>query len=401
MTVYIEDLIRISVVGIDFMDNRSASMMESFNEQTTKGMGLTEKQRSAAIRILNQNKSEIARSMSLDISAFLENPQFRLPLREIKVVKQISIISYKDQGRYIKVEFPYDEEKIKIIRAHKEHSDQAFWDQGHTAWIFSLEERNIEFLIRFCENQEFNFDEEFDGYRKKTLDIIKNMQDHIPVLALDKNGPKIVNSPKNLPILTSKDIVSAVFEARKLGILTWDESIAQHITIFHLPESIKEFLTSDYDHVTLIDSQKTPIDCLKYHVSYMSPCLVIVPGGNEFEKITQAYDFLKNQGIENSQISTMFRLPSETGADFNNFVKNNEINGPITEDTKIVFVSTKLPKSVIKSKIRFNCVINMGTHSAHHTIKEFMKNHENVVIFSELTKIKNIRDRQSWLLQGL
>jgi hypothetical protein len=69
--------------------------------------------------------------------------------------------------------------------------------------------------------------------------------------------------------------------------------------------------------------------------------------------------------------------------------------------SKIVFVSTKLPKSILKSKINFNCVINMGTHSAHHTIKEFAKNHENLVTFSEINKFKNIKDRQEWQLHGL
>jgi hypothetical protein len=57
-----------------------------------------------------------------------------------------------------------------------------------------------------------------------------------------------------------------------------------------------------------------------------------------------------------------------------------------------------MPKSVLKSKIRFGSIVNMGTHSAHHTVKEFMKNHENLVIFSEITKFKNIRDRLSWQL---
>jgi hypothetical protein len=235
MTIYIEDLIHRSVVGINSIDHRSTSMLESFNEQNNKGAGLTEKQRAAAIRILTRHKVDVSKSLGTDISSILENPQYRLPLREIKVVRQVSIISYKDQGRAIKVEFPYNEEKIKSIREYKKHSLQAFWDAENKYWIFALEEENIKFLVKFCENQEFKFDEEFTEYKKNILDIIENMHNHVPMLVADRDVPKIVNSPKNLPILTSKDVLSAVFEARNLGILTWDENVNQHKSIQELP----------------------------------------------------------------------------------------------------------------------------------------------------------------------
>jgi hypothetical protein len=39
----------------------------------------------------------------------------------------------------------------------------------------------------------------------------------------------------------------------------------------------------------------------------MSPCLVIIPGGSEYEKILMAYEFLISCGIKNYEMSTMFR----------------------------------------------------------------------------------------------
>jgi len=85
-------------------------------------------------------------------------------------------------------------------------------------------------------------------------------------------------------------------------------------------------------------------------------------------------------------MSVMFRLPAETGKNFNDFVKNNQLNNPITDKTKIVFISSKLPKPVIKSKVKFNCVINLGLGGVHYTIKNFTENHENLINFSEKTK---------------
>jgi hypothetical protein len=377
-------------------------MIASFDNQNYQGAGLTEKQRAAALRILRHHQPFLSSALgNVDLQANLDNPVFKLPLRILKTVRKLSIVDHADHGRSVKLEFPFDEERIKKIKEQRDKITVTSWDSEQSAWFMSLEETTIRFLMDFVKDSDFEIDQELRDYFLQTEKIVENIENHLPMLVLKNKELKIANKPENLPELESKDVLSAVFEARKKGILIWDETVNQHTAMKTLSDPVREFLNHDYDHMTLIDSQKNTIDCLDDIVDHMTPCLFIIPGGNELEKISQAHDFLISRGIENSEISTMFRLPSETGADFNNFVKNNEINGPITEDTKIVFVSTKLPKSVIKSKIRFNCVINMGTHSAHHTVKEFMKNHENVVIFSELTKIKNIRDRQSWLLQGL
>jgi hypothetical protein len=366
-----------------------------------KGVGLTEKQRGLAVRIPKNYEKNLDIFFNGPVSSFLENPTFKLPVRVIKYVRKISIINHPDYGRSIKLEFPFDEEKIKQIRDKRSIANTIAWDQNLTAWIFSLEESSIKFLMDFVGEDKYEFDQEFTNYLEQTLDILKNIENIVPMLALDNGLPKIVNSLENMPDLTSTDILGAVFEARKLGILTWDENIEECPEIKNLPESIKELLSSDYDEMTVVDSQKTEINVLSYVVEYLSPCLFIIPGGNEIDKLSKAYDFLQDVGIKNSEVSTMFRLPSETGENFNNFVKNNQLNGPISDETKIVFVSTKLPKSVLKSKIKFNSIVNMGTHSAHHTVKDFMKNHENLVIFSEITKIKNMRDRLTWQLQEL
>jgi hypothetical protein len=399
--MFIEELIHFSTVGAGQLDFQDLEIMRSFHEQTMKGVGLTEKQRGLAIRILKTYEKNLDIFFNGPVSSFLENPTFKLPVRVIKYVRKISIINHPDYGRSIKLEFPFDEEKIKQIRDKRSISNTIAWDQNLTAWIFSLEESSIKFLMDFVGEDKYEFDQEFTNYLEQTLDILKNIENIVPMLALDNGLPKIVNSLENMPDLTSTDILGAVFEARKLGILTWDENIEECPEIKNLPESIKELLSSDYDEMTVVDSQKTEINVLSYVVEYLSPCLFIIPGGNEIDKLSKAYDFLQDVGIKNSEVSTMFRLPSETGENFNNFVKNNQLNGPISDETKIVFVSTKLPKSVLKSKIKFNSIVNMGTHSAHHTVKDFMKNHENLVIFSEITKFKNIRDRLSWQLHGL
>ena len=103
-------------------------------------------------------------------------------------------------------------------------------------------------------------------------------------------------------------------------------------------------------------------------------------------KLTQVYTILKGFGLEDKNMSVLFRLSSETGRNFNNFVKNQGLNGPICDETKAVFISGKLPKTILKSGIRFNSIVNMGFSNAHYTLKEYSKKHQNLVYFDVTIK---------------
>jgi hypothetical protein len=120
----------------------------------------------------------------------------------------------------------------------------------------------------------------------------------------------------------------------------------------------------------------------------MHPCLIIVPGGMEFAKTKTMYEFLKGQGYQDDEMSVLFRLSTGQGTEFNEFVKDNNLNSPITDRTKFVFVSIKLPKPVVKSKINFQSVISLGKSNVHYTIREFFKNRQNLIYYCEKSSQK-------------
>jgi hypothetical protein len=126
-------------------------------------------------------------------------------------------------------------------------------------------------------------------------------------------------------------------------------------------------------------------------VQNMSPCLITVPGGNELSKLQLALPMLKAAGIENSEISVLFRLPNDTGQDFNNFVKEEKLNSPITENTRAVFLSGKVPKPLFESNLKFNCVINFNFYNVHYTLANLVKNMHNVINVIADKKQKEIR----------
>jgi hypothetical protein len=358
-------------------------LVYSFSDQIGRGMGFTEKQGTIALKIIKSHADQLSTSLKTDIHAFLKNPTFRFPFRQINIIKKISIQKNSVYGSIIKVEFPYNESYVNTIRKNKGRVEHAQWDPEEKAWIFALTESSIQILTEMFSNEQFDFDETFQLYSDQVSAIQEHMEEFVPMLVLEENKPIFKNIPKNVPDLESTDILHAVFEARQKGVSAWSDEISTQLGSMDIAPIVRTFLDTDPGQQFHVNSEKYPISALSTFVKIMSPTLFIIPGGSEFEKFQRAYTFLKSEGFENKDISVMFRLDSKIDKNFNNFIKEQQLNSPIGENTKIVFISSKLPKPVLKSNIKFHSVINMGFEAVHYSIRDFMKNHENMIVYSE------------------
>jgi hypothetical protein len=358
-------------------------LIRSFADQINRGSGFTEKQGTLALKMLKKHSAVLSAMYSTDITNFLTNPTYKYPFRLIGSLKKISFIKKDPMGSVIKVEFPYNEAYVNRIRSVKEDLGHAVWDKEEKSWIFSLCEKNLVFLATFAKDENFQYDENFENYISQINAVMENMEKHVPMLILENNTPKFINIPKNIPELASNDILKSVFEARKIGIFTWDENISNFLDSDEVPAIVRDFLKSDPSEKFHVDPKNTPFFELCDFINYLGPSVFVIPGGSELEKLEQSYNFLKSIGIENTHMSVLFRLPSDTHKKFNDFVKSNKLNSPITEKTQIVFISSKLPKPLLKSKVYFNSVINLGFGGVHYSIKNYVENHHNTIYFSE------------------
>jgi hypothetical protein len=355
----------------------------SFADQISQNSGFTEKQAALAVKILKRHKKQLDNELKLYIGDFFENPQYKFPIRTINNSKKISIISTDHREKSIKVEFPYNETYINHIRQNKDRLDLAVWDKEEKSWIFSLSENNLKFLMDLSVKENFIVDKEFQNYCDQILEVIKNIENYIPMLTMENNQLKFKNISENIPKLNTNDLIEALFEARKYGITTLDDSVCTLLDNINIPDVVKDFLKTDPSENYHLNSEKYAISELTFFVKYLNPCLFIIPGGAELVELKRSLNFLNSLEIPNEHISVMFRLPSETDKEFNDFVKNSNLNSPLDENTKIVFISGKLPKPVLSSKIHFNSIINLGFKNAHYGIKNYILTHENSISFTK------------------
>jgi len=385
--MYIEDLIASLIhnrVPVNAWDN---GVVFSFYTQINALSGFTEKQSALAVKICKRYAVSLSLHAKQDIATFLENPKFRNAIRKSVNSRSIKIVDDEHLHRVIEVNFPYDEKMIAEIREFKNenHNNLVLWSKEKSSWQFSLTEPNIKFLSDHFKNTDAEFDLEFQNYSDQLETIIYDLQTHIPMLTVKNGGLTIINSPKTMPEISTGNILEAVFAARQYGITMWDEAIDDFISSDYVDASTREFLKSDYSATTKLSADGSGVCCLGNMARFLGPMLFIIPGGSEFKKIQQIHNVLSDIGITNKKMSVLFRLSSETGKEFNDFVKIHSLNNPISEETQVVFVSGKLPKPLIESGIRFNSVVNVGFNNAHYTLKEYAKNHQNVVYF-ELEK---------------
>jgi len=381
--MYIEDFISILSKSHGTIFNKDTNIIESFALQVSNGNALTEKQATLAGKILKRYISYLSQVVGFDVTDKIQNPTYKMPLRTVNSLKRLSTVSDDTMGKVWKLEFPYNETLLTEIRKAKQLGVESSWDKDQKSWIFPKNETNLLFLLDFTVNNGFEIDDIFEEYKKQVKFIHDNVEKYVPMITYENNDIKIANFEENHHKIYQNSLISTVFEARKYGILTWDENVNKYLSSEDINPITKLFLDTDPSENIHINPEKIGLNDLTDIIVHMNPCVFVIPGGSELENIEKIYDFLVGINFRPDEMSVMFRLPSETGKDFNDYVRDNAINNPITENTKIVFLSGRVPKPLFKSGIKFNVTINLGYDNVHYTMREFVQRQENLIFYSK------------------
>lgn len=397
--MYIEDLIQ-SACGPFFwqmqspssnvsMSPRDRDMLNSFYEQLYyRNSDLTEKQGKLAVSILKRNK-DILRPHFPNIDLILDNPQWRNPFRVLSTVNKISIgvvdsqnLNYKNKKSII-IEFPYNLELVDVLRKRNQDVHDLYkghWDPNHKKWLFSLTEKNILWLGKNLLPKSFDADDQFLEYFKQVTEVCEQVENHAPMLSIQDGKYQIVNASSRIPQPETDDLVQALFFARLYGIVNWDDAIGKEVDKLNpITRGVLAFNKKSYPW---FNSEEIAIDNFVDLLQNASPALIVIPGGGELVELKKWHQFSKSLGIGSQEISVLFRLPNDR-ADFNKYVKDENLNNAVDENTKLVFVSTKIPKPLVKSDIKFDTVINLGYYNyVHFTMSTIINNATNLVYYS-------------------
>lgn len=369
------------------LHSMDVSIISSLSSQIVQGKGFTEKQSHLAVRFSKKYSKQLSIAFNKDITAFIDKPEFKLPIRVISSSRSISIRKIENaKKQVISISFPYDETIIGIIRGYKKllstksHLGNGInWNADNGSWDFDLREEHVEWINNNIINSSFVADDLFLKFVKQINYVQDNLENYIPIIKFENNKFVYKNVPDSVPQPDTYDIVNVLIEGRKYGITTWTDDIDIVLGQLNLNPVLYNFLTSSDFTGSINEKEKLTIQDIGSIVKHSLPCLVVIPGGAELKNLEKFYNLFIEEGIPPEEMTVLFRLGKDQGAECNDFVKTHKLNNPINDKNKIVFISGKVPKPIIEAKMQFSSILNLGISGVHYTLSGYIKNHHFVI----------------------
>jgi hypothetical protein len=374
------------------MATRSSKVLKSYDFIFIKNISeqiyhnqhsLTEKQAFLCLKILKKYISILNQIYHCDVFKFLENPVYNLPLKTVSSQHKISYIADKTIHERIKLQFPYNEEIINYIKSKRNEVYNCVWNTTDKAWYFSLDTWALKICHVLYKKYNFEYDPEFQNYFDQLNEVYNNVEKYIPLLDKIDEIYQLRNVHMRIPKIFEKNLIKSLFTARQYGILSWSNSVEKDLIDQSVDTLILHFLRHTEKNEFPVNLDEIDQKNLENLIKNLLPCVFFIPAGSELSMTIYTLEILKNTGVANTDVSVLFRLPNNTNSDFNIFVRENGLNSPLSEDTKAVLISQKIPKTFFPSADRFKTAIIYNKYHAHYTTKDFLKNFQNII---EITK---------------
>jgi len=377
----------------DYVFVQSLSQQISYNQY-----GLTEKQASLCLKILKKNINWLNQFYQRDVLECIENPTYLFPLRTISSQHKISYIPDKDINERIKLQFPYNEEIVTFIKSQRNKVYNYQWDANDKCWYLSLDTWSLEICHTLHKKYKFEYDSEFQNYFDQMEEIYNNLEKYVPMLDKINGSYKLRNVSPKVPEILGNDLLESLFQARRYGITSWSDSVEIDMVEQNIDTMTLQFLKHIEKKEFPVNLEEIDQKYLENLIKNLLPCLFFIPAGSELSKTQHAVAILKNIGIENSDISVLFRLPNDTNSNFNIFVRENGLNTPLTGETKAVFISQKIPKTFFPSAHRFKTAIMYNKYHAHYATRDFLKNFQNIIEITDKNTKSLTENSMDWLI---
>ena len=357
--MYIEDYLEL-FAGIHqeqgerkfFCSKKDEVLMFSLGKQVLRQTALTDRQHELAKKKLLEYKEQFDVYGFDDFEKDLNS--LRMPIRSINRQKLISLKQINDKI-YIAVRFPFSKKMIKHIEFLQRLQPKKNYDSKTKTHLIDFSEKTLFEIVSKLKDCNFEIEEDV----KEIYGILKIMDDD-----KENNAPGIYGFEiKNLHAKAIDYAVTSIGEPNVdnlvaykdrenlLGLKHFDDVELQK-AISNLQPLTKKIMQRTNSMIFIDDNEYTFNNIVESVLElYRFPLLIVLPKDNEYDVLSHTYKSFKNI-IPNESISVLFRLDndSEEGRDFNQFVKKNELNSPLDNSTKIVYISSnKIPKPLIAS----------------------------------------------------
>jgi|694.fasta_scaffold00012_182 hypothetical protein len=342
---------------LSFQDNDSFPKKEkkillSLSHQLKRDIFLTKKQANLLINILSSNKENL-KIMNAEEVSLIENPLWSKDFREIIPTKRIyfSDLDFK----YLIVESTHDKSfKDKINKLKKVVSGNTI-NISPTLYKILCNEFNLITVVDFFSKEDFIVSDDVKNLYKKITELVKNNSNYLDIhnphnnKILSQVTDEIINeSDKDLILLDRRIKYQYSFSSKKV----------ENSLKFKIANRSKTNIWIDETNYTLEEILESFSSLNRF------PCLFVFDKHDVVSSL-RILNLLKNYSEKtfNDSIGIYFRVDNSlpVNKEFNEFIKNNNLNKKLTSETKIAGIaSALLPKFLLNTNWYPLSVINFS-----------------------------------------
>jgi hypothetical protein len=331
------------------LDSSDYALVNSLAKQVYKKLGFTDRQ----YELARLKIREYADQFDDDFDVETVCSTLKYPLREIDRSRWIRLVEI-DGVASIAVRFVFQKKLISKIEMVKQRVKENSYDAQNKIHNFAFSEYTVHAIITAFKDAGFDIQQELIEYYDKLEHMINNKKDHLPgVYGYDL---------KNLHEKSFNYAVSSVGTPDKNTLHKFYDRKEQ-LGLYHFEQDILEqslrLLTPLTRKIVERKLMQVQVDPKKYTVDNVAetileldrfPLLVVISERNCYDELSKFHKAF-NGVVSNTQCAVLFRMDNTTEtAHFNDYIKDNNLNNLVDNDTKIVYISSsKFPKPLLKN----------------------------------------------------
>jgi hypothetical protein len=353
----LEVLAGISVNTVNIrIDSSDIKIIRSIAKQVHNGTALTDRQLDLALNKIERYRQGLELN-KIDVDLVLEKKQTRLPLREVDRTQLISLTTY-DNKPYIKVQFPFSKKLSAVWRSIVADVYAHLVEPSKNIKLLRYSESTLYTVVTNLKEYDFELSTDVAKYYNTINDIKSNPLTYIPYIDIKDDDVVVNNVSKQCEEyiesnIKDEDFLVKIDMLKNCGIYHKSPAVLQKIDKETSNDLVKNMLVNNSTRFRLkpeeygIDTIYALIDRLKQW-----PLLILVDDKPEYAKeIPNMVDKVLEH-CSNNEVNVFFRMDSKTeiGNQFNQYVKDNQLNGYIDNNTKVVVITkNRIPKPLISS----------------------------------------------------
>ena len=350
------------------LKNEDYTILTSIARQVYKGVGLTDRQYELIKTklISYQEMFDFELTSSLDV--------LRIPIRKLNREKTIQLVSF-ETGTVIAVRFIFNKRLISQIEKVKHEATEHSYSSIDKVHYFPFNEHNMFCVIKNFKNSNFDIEPDLLTYFNKVEAMHNNKEDHIPGIYSFKL--------KNLSDSAIKFMVSSIGEPSKENLAIYNDRKNQLGLHYFEQEELEQSLNAltilskkivtRTTHNVIVSPLVYPIERVLESLLELNrfPLLVILPTTAPLDGLLSVHKGLTNIFFK-EDMSVLFRTDNNNGKEFNEYIKDNQLNNPLDNSTKVVYINnSKFPKPLLKSTWKPSAVLTIGSQRMNSKVDSY------------------------------